>query len=152
MIISYQKIGYRRKLVLVLFISIILVMLTKINIKEGLGRDNAPILFVEYADYTEDAFDINDEAEDIYEELDGILPEGLDSTEDVLDLSLFGELILGTVSDRARGCGGFLITFILSETVHFGSLRQFDLHKIARHHRILYQKHPAQSSFFLFTP
>ena len=112
MIISYQKIGYRRKLVLVLFISIILVMLTKINIKEGLHRDNAPILFVECADYTEGAFDLNDEAEDIYEGLDGILPEGLDSTEDVLDLSLFGELILGTVSDRARGCGGFLITLV----------------------------------------
>lgn len=112
MVLSHKKIGYARKIILVIFISIIFVMLTKININSLICEDDAQALSIEYAEYSESGLDINDVTEDIYEGLSGILPEGLTDTEELLDLSLFGELIFGAVRDGVSRCGGFLLTLV----------------------------------------
>ncbi len=106
------KCRYGIKLIATVLLSMLLVMLIKLNIIGANESGSSLPSVVENASYESAGFDLTEESEDIWGELLELLPDGFPEDGSALDFGAVSELVLGAVTGRGGAIVSFLLTLI----------------------------------------
>ncbi len=109
----FEKYSVKRKTLSAIFISILLIMLIKINILSAFNENSPPlVLTVKHASYEDVSGAFESESEDIYGELSELLPTGFPEGDDSFDFMEITELVLSEVTAGRSRIVSFALTLI----------------------------------------